>query len=388
MRGGEQDYVLVRKTEPKPLRIFMQDGVHDEWAGAEMGDWWMSNQTMERALSFAGYDVRHTWGTGSHNGAHANAIFPDAMRWLWKDWPEPVPSQPSANRVLKEILQPGQTWETALQGCSPGLKIAADPAGRVFYSSGVAPEIREVAPAGSETLSAAASSCVAAQPLESFAIGPDGLRYVALASGGIAVSTSVGGSMQRSTFATSLHIRDFTIRHNSQIYATVKGSGSFDELWRIDTNGATTRCEVEIRGGTGLAFSPDGLWLFVAQAASHLGLSFRVYPDGQLDAGEPFYDFAVPASMEGSGAGSMAMDDSGRAYVATPMGVQVFDRNGRVAAILPLPGGEAATAVCFGGENFDTLYVSAGGKVYRRLMHNRGASPWAAPHKLPPWGAG
>ena len=53
MRGGEQLYVLVRKTEPKPLRIFMQDGVHDEWMGGpEMGDWWMSNQTMERALEY------------------------------------------------------------------------------------------------------------------------------------------------------------------------------------------------------------------------------------------------------------------------------------------------------------------------------------------------
>ena len=51
-----------------------------------MGDWWMSNQTMERALSFAGYDVRHVWGTGTHNGAQAAAIFPDAMQWLWRDW--------------------------------------------------------------------------------------------------------------------------------------------------------------------------------------------------------------------------------------------------------------------------------------------------------------
>ena len=43
MRGGQSYYVLVRKTEPKPLRIFMEDGVHDEWPGGpEMGDWWMS----------------------------------------------------------------------------------------------------------------------------------------------------------------------------------------------------------------------------------------------------------------------------------------------------------------------------------------------------------
>ena len=76
MRGGEQYYVLVRKTEPKPLRIFMQDGVHDEWPGGpEMGDWWMSNQTMNRALEFAGYDVRHIWGAGTHNGSQASAVF-------------------------------------------------------------------------------------------------------------------------------------------------------------------------------------------------------------------------------------------------------------------------------------------------------------------------
>ena len=80
MRGGDQYYVLVRKTEPKPLRIFMQDGVHDEWSGGpEMGDWWMSNQTMSRALEFAGYDLRHLWGAGTHNGSQAASIFPEVM---------------------------------------------------------------------------------------------------------------------------------------------------------------------------------------------------------------------------------------------------------------------------------------------------------------------
>jgi|HubBroStandDraft_1064217.scaffolds.fasta_scaffold143644_3 hypothetical protein len=30
MRGGDRYAVLVRKTEPKPIRIYMQDGSHDE----------------------------------------------------------------------------------------------------------------------------------------------------------------------------------------------------------------------------------------------------------------------------------------------------------------------------------------------------------------------
>jgi sugar lactone lactonase YvrE len=45
----------------------------------------------------------------------------------------------------------------------------------------------------------------------------------------------------------------------------------------------------------------------------------------------------VPAWASGSGAAAVAMDVDGRAFVATEMGVQVLDRNGRVTAILPLP---------------------------------------------------
>ena len=74
MRGGERYYVLVRKTEPKPLRVFLEDGVHDVCI-PEIGDWWMSNQTMARALGFAGYAVNHAWGAGTHSTAHAAAIF-------------------------------------------------------------------------------------------------------------------------------------------------------------------------------------------------------------------------------------------------------------------------------------------------------------------------
>src|SRR3954465_3341690 len=88
LRGGNDYPTLVRKLEPKPIRIFLEDGSGD--LNIYGGDWWMANQEMERALVFAGYEVNHVWGTGGHNGKHATAIFPDAMRWLWKDWPAPV----------------------------------------------------------------------------------------------------------------------------------------------------------------------------------------------------------------------------------------------------------------------------------------------------------
>lgn len=85
LRGANDYPTLIRKYEPKPIRIFLQDGSND--LNIYGGDWWMANQEMERSLKFAGYEVNHVWGTGGHDGKHATEVFPDAMRWLWKDHP-------------------------------------------------------------------------------------------------------------------------------------------------------------------------------------------------------------------------------------------------------------------------------------------------------------
>src|SRR5262245_26792105 len=114
LRGGLRYLSNIRKYEPKPIRVYIQDGSGD--LNIYGGDWWMSNQTMERALTFAGYEVSHVFGDGAHNGKHATAIFPDAMRWLWKDWPKHVSSSPSKNTTLTDILVPGENWQLVSEG--------------------------------------------------------------------------------------------------------------------------------------------------------------------------------------------------------------------------------------------------------------------------------
>lgn len=84
IHGADQLPVLVRKFEPKPLRVFLQSGTGDN--NLYCGDWWMANQMMERSLTWAGYDVNHAWGEGGHNAKHASQIFPEVLRWLWRDW--------------------------------------------------------------------------------------------------------------------------------------------------------------------------------------------------------------------------------------------------------------------------------------------------------------
>jgi gluconolactonase len=337
MRGGEKYYVLVRKTEPKPLRIFMEDGVHDEWGGGpEMGDWWMSNATINRALEFAGYDVRHSWGAGTHNGSHAAAIFPDAMRWLWRDWPAPITAQQSGNPVLKQILQARQGWELTADGCNAADNLAADSSGKVFFRNGSSGQLTELQ-SGSMPMHCAESATGGA-----FAFGSDGKLFVARKQGGIEVLPDGLHSGGEEVKVPELVIGNLTVRYNGDIYATTYATTASDnrnELWLIPLRGNARRLDNDLKDATGIGASPDGLWLFVAQSGSHSGISYRIQADGTLDAREPLYDFYVPDQADDSGAGQLAMDVEGRAYVATRMGVQVFDRNGRVTAILPLPHG-------------------------------------------------
>jgi enterochelin esterase-like enzyme len=108
LRGADRYPTLIRKYEPKPIRIYMQDGAND--LNIYAGDWWMANQTMLRALTFAGYEVKHQWGEGGHNGKQGTSLFPEAMRYLWKGWPERVKKGQSQNAFLSALLIPGEEW--------------------------------------------------------------------------------------------------------------------------------------------------------------------------------------------------------------------------------------------------------------------------------------
>ena len=77
MRGGNDLQALVRKTEPLPLRIFIQDGIADAW-NPLFGHWYEGNQMMASALEFAGYDVLTDWSDSGFNETAATEISPSS----------------------------------------------------------------------------------------------------------------------------------------------------------------------------------------------------------------------------------------------------------------------------------------------------------------------
>ncbi len=84
LHGGNAYPFMIRKTDPKPVRVFLQDGSNDQ--DIYGGSWFLGNQEMAAALKFAHYDYKFVVGDGSHNGKHGGSIFPDTMRWVWRDY--------------------------------------------------------------------------------------------------------------------------------------------------------------------------------------------------------------------------------------------------------------------------------------------------------------
>jgi gluconolactonase len=404
MRGGDRYPVLVRKTDPKPLRVFLQDGSRDGWPGGlEFGDWWMSNQEMERALTFSGYEVNHSWGQLGHEGSHGESIFPDVMRWLWKDWPKPVEAGSSQNSMLRTILWLQQSWESVLSDAAPASQtvigpnyrspsvlnpqsiaaaLASDSSGRVYVQNPSSGRIDRILANGSTEHFAAVSP-----GNNGIAFGPDGRLYVAETAKGRIVSLNDKG--HATIIADGIHATGLMVTHAGNVYATESTDAPSDsgKVWLIRSNGNKSVVAEGLNGPTGISLSPDGLWLCAAESKGHHGYSYQVQPTGELELGEPYYWFHVPDTANDSGVSQLCMDRDGYAYAATRMGVQVFDRNGRVRAILPIAGHQLA-GICFGGADMQTLYVSTGDGIYRRKLKSVGFAPSAAPIALPEASAG
>lgn len=83
IRGGHVYPALVRSEDKKDLRIFLQDGSND--LDNRYGNWPLANQQMAEALKFKDYDYKFVYGHGGHNGKHGGAIFPDTLRWIFRD---------------------------------------------------------------------------------------------------------------------------------------------------------------------------------------------------------------------------------------------------------------------------------------------------------------
>lgn len=132
----------------------------------------------------------------------------------------------------------------------------------------------------------------------------------------------------------------------------VNGS-TIDTVWRGPLNGTPN----------GIALSPDETILYVAFTEEGLVRAYDVAPDGTT-SGERVFTADV------SNADGMAVDEHGNVYVAMFDGIAVHAPDGSRWGVIPTD--MIPTNCAFGGDDLQTLYITAGSIVYSVRLAVRG----------------
>ena len=267
-RGGDQYPALIRKCEPRQIRVFLQDNDKDTW-NPLFGSWFEYNELMLSALQFAGYEVRHSWDEGGHSSKNANKMFPDVMRWLWSGWPELPKKGVSQSKTVASIIAEGEEWRCVAEDIADVAMLHPHSESKILLQSGKSKEFISV----DGTRSKAKGKVALSDP------------YSAVYPGGAHVAKRVEGS--------------------------------------------------------------NWVWDYICK-------------DGKLSYGQQFYFLYADA-------GQILYDASGYLYVASSVGIQVCDQNGRVRTILSLPTGKVESIAVAGNH----LFAISGGKLWvRRLLRS------------------
>jgi gluconolactonase len=365
LRGGDTLPSLIRKTEPKPLRVFLQDGSKDQ--DIYGGNWFLANQDMFSALQYAGYESNFVIGQEGHNAKHGGAILPDALRWVWKDYPKPVVRPAKVNdRGVYEILQPGEDWQLLGQGYQLTADSAVDRDGAVYLTDARNNRILRIDGEGRISTWKEGSN-----GSHGVAFGPDGRLYAGQHDRKRIVAFSNDG--KESVIAEGVQTHHLTVTARNQIYFA---EAPAHHVSLVDATGRRRVVHDGINWPKGVRASTDQSLLVVNDPHTRWVWSFRIQADGSLAAGQPFYRLETADDSSETEAGGMVFDTEGFLYVATKTGVQVCDQPGRVTAIINPPGSQEVSDVFFGGPDWQWLYVTDGERVYRRHIRRRGAGVW------------
>ena len=364
LRGGDTLASMIRKTEPKPLRVFLQDGRNDQ--DIYSGNWFLGNQEIYSALQYAGYESTFVVGSEGHNAKHGGAILPDAIRWTWKDYPKAV-TRPEkvVDRGVYTIVPPGG-WELLGEGYQLTADTTVDKDGTVYFTDARNNRIYKIDTGGKIMLWKENSGGA-----HGIASGPDGRLYAGQHDRKRIVALAADG--KESIVAEGMQTHHLTVAERGEIYFADPLN---HKVWLVDAAGNKRVVTGEINWPHGVRVSTDQSLLAVTDPHTRWVWSFQIQRDGSLANGQPFYRLESRDEVTETDAGGLTFDSDGFLYVATSLGVQVCDPAGRVTAILNPPGMAGTNDVFFGGPDLQWLYVTDGERVYRRLSKRRGVASW------------
>ena len=181
--------------------------------------------------------------------------------------------------------------------------------------------------------------------------------------------------------AEDMPVNDLAVNVKGDLYFTDTAN---KKVWLLPKGGTPRVVDEGIESPNGVLFSPDQTLLYVSDYVGQLSWVFQIQPDGSLAFKQRYFYVHMPDAATRSSSDGMAVDAEGRVYIATALGVQVFDQIGKCHAIIPAPQRMSLSNVEFGGPNFDEMYVTNGDKVFKRKTKVKGVLSWRPPIKPAP----
>ena len=144
-------------------------------------------------------------------------------------------------------------------------------------------------------------------------------------------------------------------------------------VYYVKPDGRIVKATDAVERPDGIQISPDGKLLYVGNTSGEYLIVLDIQPDGSVRNPRNF------AKLEGgrqtdagmrTGIDGMTVDDAGRLYAVTTVGVQVFSPQGQHLGTIPI--GKPMQNLAFAGPDKKTLYVVGNGFVYKVQMKAQG----------------
>lgn len=145
-------------------------------------------------------------------------------------------------------------------------------------------------------------------------------------------------------------------------------------VYYITPEGVLKRLAADIERPNGIQLSPDEKVLYVANTNGEHVLAYDIAADGSVGARRNFAKLAGWSKADNgswsSGADGLAVDEKGRLYVATNVGIEVFSASGEALGSIALP--KKPQNLAFAGAGKKYLYVVGRGSAYRIATQTAG----------------
>ncbi len=169
-------------------------------------------------------------------------------------------------------------------------------------------------------------------------------------------------------------LNDLVVARSGGIYFT-----DVDGVYYLAPGGSVARVIDDIPNPNGVILSPDETILYANDKDGEYLLAFDVAPDGTVRNRRNFARYKSlripghkdPLVAEDNGADGLAIDNGGRLYVTTNLGVEIFGPRGDHLGVLPVVWGgdrfmlRKPQNVAFAGPDRRTLYIVGAGAVFK-----------------------